>query len=50
MVDFRLNGEGDLELQAIGEALHEQHIWEKTFPLLAEARRFGGRRRADKCG
>jgi hypothetical protein len=37
MVDFRLNVEGDLELQAIGEALHD-HIWEKAFPLLAEAR------------
>ena len=37
MVDFRLNGEGDLELQAIGEALQD-HIWEKALPVLAEAR------------
>ena len=37
MVEFRLNAEGDLELQAIGEALQD-HIWEKAFPLLAEAR------------
>jgi hypothetical protein len=37
MVDFRLNAEGDLELQAIGEALQD-YIWEKAFPLLAEAR------------
>jgi hypothetical protein len=37
MVDFRLNAEGDLELQAIGEALQD-YIWEKAFPFLAEAR------------
>lgn len=34
MVEFRLNAEGDLEMQAIGEALQD-HIWEKAFPLLA---------------
>ena len=37
MVDFRLNAERDLKLQAIGEALQD-YIWEKAFPLLAEAR------------
>jgi hypothetical protein len=38
MVDFRLNAEGELELQAFGEALND-HIGEKAFPLLTEARR-----------
>lgn len=38
MVDFRLNAEGELELQEFGEAVND-HIWEKAFPLLTEARR-----------
>jgi hypothetical protein len=38
MVDFRLSAEGELALQEFGEALND-HIWEKAFPLLTEARR-----------
>jgi hypothetical protein len=38
MVYFRLNADGELELQDFGEALRE-HIEEKAFPLLTEARR-----------
>jgi hypothetical protein len=38
MVDFRLNSEGELELQEFGEVLND-HVWEKAFPILTEARR-----------
>jgi stress response protein YsnF len=38
MVDFRLNSEGELELQEFGEALND-HVWGKAFPILTEARR-----------
>jgi hypothetical protein len=35
MVDFRLNAEGELELQEFGEALND-HVCQNAFPLLAE--------------
>lgn len=38
MVDFRLNADGELELQDLGEVLSD-FMWEKAFPLLTEARR-----------
>lgn len=38
MVDFHLNDEGELELHAFGEVLND-HIGEKAFPLLTEARK-----------
>ncbi len=37
MVDFRLNARGELQLREFGEALND-HIWEKAFPLISEAR------------
>jgi len=36
MADFRLNDEGELELQAFGDAT-EEDVWEAAYPLLGGA-------------
>jgi hypothetical protein len=37
MVDFRLNDDGELELQAFGEGLLDD-IWTKAYPVISQAR------------
>jgi hypothetical protein len=38
MVDFRLTGDGELELQAFGESFLDD-IWERAYPVLSQTRR-----------
>lgn len=37
MIDFRLNDDGELDLQAFGERLLDD-VWERAYPVLSEAR------------